>query len=182
MNSKVIKQLFSILIFLGLISILVYNIFLIFQAIIMPNKTPNILGIKTYVIISGSMEPELNIGDMVIVKEISDYELNVGDIISYRNGQSVITHRIEKIHYNNGQISYITKGDANNVEDSTIITNDDIEGKVINKLSGIGNIILFLQSKYSIILITVIFFLYFMSRKKKKEVIKNDAEDRKCNS
>lgn len=183
MKNKRLKQIISIPIFIFLFLLLIYNIVLISQAIITPNKTPSFLGIKTYTIVSGSMQPELNIGDMVVVKEITDDELNIGDIISYRNGQSVVTHRIHKIYYKDGQKQYITKGDYNNVEDSTILTIDSIEGKVVNKLSGIGNITLFLQSKYSIIVITIILFIYILSRKNKKEdLINNDFENTKLNS
>lgn len=181
-NSK-LKQILIIPLFIFLFSLLIYNVVLISQAIITQNKTPSFFGIKTYTIVSGSMQPELNIGDMVVVKETNDNELNVGDIISYRNGQSVVTHRIHKIYYKDGQKQYITKGDYNNVEDSIILTIDSIEGKVVNKLSGIGNITLFLQSKYSIIVITIIFFIYFLSRKNKKEdLINNDFENTKLNS
>ena len=46
---------------------------------------------------------------------------------------------IHKIYYKDGQKQYITKGDYNNVEDSTILTIDSIEGKVekLNELSEI---------------------------------------------
>lgn len=183
MKNNKIKKILSIPLFLFLSLLLIYNIVLIAKSIITPNKTPSFFGIKTYVIVSGSMQPELNIGDMVVVKEVNDSELMIGDIISYRNGQNVVTHRIYKIYYTDGQKNYITKGDYNNVEDSVILTINSIEGKVINKLSGIGNITLFLQSKYSIIIITLIFFLYLLSRKNKKEdLINDDNKNAKLNS
>lgn len=183
MKNNKIKEILIIPFFIFLFSLLTYNIVLISQSIITPDKTPSFFGIKTYVIVSGSMQPELDIGDMGVVKEMNDSELNVGDIISYRNGQSIITHRIHKIYYKGGQKNYITKGDYNNIEDSIILTIDSIEGKVINKLSGIGNIALFLQSKYSIIAIVIIFFLYLLSTKNKKEdLINNDNENGKLDS
>lgn len=183
MKNKKFQQIISIPVFIVLFLLLIYNMVLISQSIITPSKTPSFFGIKTYVIVSGSMQPELNIGDMVVVKEITDSELNVGDIISYRNGQSVVTHRIHKIYYKDGQKQYITKGDYNNVEDSIVLTINSIEGKVVNKLTGIGNITIFLQSKYPIIIITIIFFLYLLSRKNKKEdLINNDFENTKLNS
>jgi len=171
MKNNKIKKILCIPIFILLFSLLLYNIVLITGAIINPDKTPSFFGIKTYVIVSGSMQPEINIGDMVVVKEVNDTELNVGDIISYRNGQSVVTHRIHQINYVNGKKEYITKGDYNNTQDSIIITIDSIEGKVIKTFKGIGHISLFLQSKYSIIIITIIFFIYLLSRKNKSDNI-----------
>lgn len=175
MKSNKIKNILCIPIFILLFSLLLYNIVLITRAIVNPDKTPCFFGIKTYVIVSGSMQPELNIGDMVVVKEVSDMDLNVGDIISYRNGQSIITHRIHQVNYVDGKKQYITKGDYNNIQDSIVITIDSIEGKVINNLKGVGYISLFLQSKYSIIIITIVFFIYLLSKKNKKEdLINND--------
>lgn len=183
MKNNILKKITSITLFVLLNFILLYNTTIIIKSIVYPDKTPSFFGIKTYTIISGSMQPELNIGDVIIVKETNDLELNIGDIISYRSGQSIVTHRIHKINYKNGRKYYITKGDYNNVEDSITITIDSIEGKVVNKLSGIGNITLLLQNKYSIIAITMLFFIYLLLKKNKKEDLKNnDFENTKLDS
>ena len=183
MKNNVLKKIASVTFFVLLSLVLLYNTTIIVKSILYPDKTPSFFGIKTYTIVSGSMQPELNIGDVIIVKETNDLELNIGDIISYRSGQSIVTHRIHKINYENGRKNYITKGDYNNVEDNIIITIDSIEGKVVNKLSGVGNITLFLQNKYSIIVITLLFFIYLIFKKNKKEDLKNnDFENAKLDS
>lgn len=169
MKNNIFKKILSVIVFLILIVILTYNTIIIVKSFIEPNKTPNFLGIKTYIIVSGSMEPNINIGDMVIVKEVDESKLKVGDIISYRNGQNVITHRITKINIDNENIQYITKGDNNNTEDSVVLTIDSIEGKVIKKIPYIGKFILFMQNKLAIIILVVLFFIYFLNRKNKKE-------------
>lgn len=161
-----IKNSFNILIYIILISIMSYNISLIFQSIICQNRTPSFFGIKTYVIISGSMEPNINIGDIVIVKE--EKELQVGDVISYRKGQSVITHRIVNI---TEQKEYKTKGDNNNTEDSEIILDKDIEGKVIKVVPKLGKLALLLKNKIIIIVILIILYMCISMnyRKNKKK-------------
>ena len=116
-----IKNFMIVLIYILLVPLLIYNVTLIVQAIVNPNETPSMFGIKTYVIISGSMKPELDIGDIVIVKSAKIEKLQVGDIISYRQGQSVITHRITEIILEGEQVQYKTKGDNNNTEDSGTI-------------------------------------------------------------
>ena len=82
--------------------------------------------------------------------------LQEGDIISFRQGQSVITHRINKIMDENGEIVYQTKGDNNNIEDSGTITDSVIEGKVIYKIPKLGKISLFLQNKIILIIIAFV--------------------------
>ncbi len=173
-----LKKIFCVLVFIILAVILTYNITIIVKTIREPNQTPSFLGIKTYIIVSGSMEPDYNIGDMVIVKEVEESKLKVGDIISYRDGQNVVTHRIVKKNTVNGEIQYVTKGDHNNVEDHIILTMDSIEGKVIGKLTYMGKIVLFMRNKFTMILLAVAFFLYFI----KKELTANDNEDGKVNT
>jgi len=153
-----------------LIIIMVYNISLIAQSILKPNKTPSFLGVKTYIIISGSMEPNIEIGDIVVVK--AEENLDIGDVISYRKGQSVITHRITQINKNeNGEIEYKTQGDNNNVEDEESIKPSNIEGKVIKIVPKLGNVTLILQNKVIIIFIFIIFYIYVSRNYKKNKKV-----------
>ena len=45
-----------------LVPILLVNCILLFKSLIYPDKTPDIFGYKTFVVVSGSMEPEINVG------------------------------------------------------------------------------------------------------------------------
>jgi len=177
---NILKRKINILIYIILIPILIYNISLIIQAVIKTSETPNFLGIKTYVIISGSMEPSLQIGDIVIVKKVAQNELKQGDIISYRQGQSVITHRIAEVIDKEGEVEYKTKGDNNNAEDSGIISYEMIEGKVVKHISQIGKIAIILQKKGTIIFIILILYIYILyssSIKKKRALRKLKREE-----
>lgn len=171
-----IKRYIDIVMYVILIPLLIYNSLLIIQAIIMPEKTFSFLGMKAYTIISGSMEPNLNIGDIVIINNIKEEKLNVGDIISFREGRSVVTHRILDIESNGEKKRYKTKGDNNNREDSGTIGFDSIEGKVIKKIPYIGRIALLLQDKMAIIIVGISIYVYIAysnSMKKKKLIRKN---------
>ncbi len=161
MKNHVLKKYFSVMVFFLLATVLAYNTVIIIKTAIEPRKTPDFFGIKTYIILSGSMEPELTVGDLIIVKEVDEDKLNIGDIISYRDGSNVVTHRIIKINTVNGTKQYITKGDHNNVEDSGTLTIGSIEGKVIGKLAYIGKFILFMKNKYVLITLAVVSFLCF---------------------
>lgn len=163
-----LKNILNIIIYIILTIIMAYNISLIIQSILKPNKTPSFLGIKTYVIISGSMEPNINIGDIVITKDKE--ELQVGDIISYRKGHSVITHRISQVNYNeNVEKIYKTKGDNNNTEDSEEISTADIEGKVVKVIPKLGKISLVLQNKVIIIMVLIVFYMLISKNYKKNK-------------
>ena len=160
------KKIIITIVYIILIPLLIYNVTLIVKSLIQPNKTPDFFGYKTYVIVSGSMEPNLNIGDVVLVKKVDESELNANDIISFRQGQNVVTHRISQIKNEYGEKVYITKGDNNNTEDSGSIDYSYIEGKVCSSIKGIGKIVIFFQGKLSILLIVTFFYIYLAQSNK----------------
>ncbi len=171
-KAQTIRKTISIIIYILLTPLLIYNISLIAQAITNPNKTPSFMGIKTYTIISGSMEPEFKIGDIVIVKETKEDEIKEQDVISFRHGQSIITHRIIAIEEIENKKTYKTKGDSNNVEDAESIDFALVEGKVIGRIPFLGRVSQLLQGKVTLIVIALMAYIYF-SHASKVNRIKN---------
>ena len=156
----------KIFLYLVLVCVLTYNVVIICKSFLYSNEIPSIFGIKTFVVVSGSMEPELSIGD--IVKETGKNQLMEKDIISYREDQKIITHRIYSIMLVNGDIMYQTKGDSNNLFDNQLVKYDDIEGKVIFIIPKLGNILIFLQNKNIIMFIIIIYYILMLGMLYKK--------------
>lgn len=88
------------------------------------NAVPMPFGVGAAVVLSGSMEPEISVGDLLIVAEHNSYE--IGDVVVYQDGRMAVTHRIVAI----SEDEVITKGDANNTEDDPI-TVEQIKGEVV---------------------------------------------------
>ncbi|MBR3697841.1 MAG: hypothetical protein IKM97_06300 [Clostridia bacterium] len=48
------------------------------------------------IVVTGSMEPSINIKEMIVIKEQKDYK--IGDIVTYKdNNNNFVTHRIVNI-------------------------------------------------------------------------------------
>ena len=166
------KKIIAIIVYILLTPVMIYNISLIISSILKPNKTPSFLGIKTYVIISGSMEPNISVGDIVIARNIKneERELKIGDIISFRSGHSVITHRIVNIEKDkNGVLRIRTKGDSNNTEDGVDILINNIEGKVIAVIPKIGSIVRLLHDRTVLMIFLVVVYIYIIKSFKKNQ-------------
>ena len=125
---------------------------------------------NAYVVLSGSMLPEIQIKDIVVTKKIAEEKLQIGDIITFispdpRFGGISITHRIiEKIYDDSkGIYTYRTQGDANNVADTIPVPNDNILGKVILKIPKLGYIQDVLSSKGGLIILVLIPCLAILS-------------------
>ena len=137
------------------------------KANIYPDKIPGIFGYKPFVVLSGSMQSQINVGDLVFVKEVDINSLKINDVIAFRDKQGfVTTHRIKEIVPQNNDICFKTKGDSNNVSDTDLACSASIEGKYVSKVAKLGNLILFIQQPFgfgvmilSILLVGVIIFI-----------------------
>lgn len=93
-------------------------------------------GVCLFKIVSGSMEPVYKTGDYVVVSETSEEELLPLDIIAFISQEDgtqgeVIVHRIVS---KNPDGSFVTRGDANPVDDYRIVSAGRVVGKVVMKL------------------------------------------------
>ncbi len=89
-------------------------------------------------LVSGvSMEPALKAGDVVITREVPADNVEVGDIVRFQLGRSYVLHRVTEIQKVGSQIQFITRGDANNVDDAPL-PESKMEGKVILVVPKIG--------------------------------------------
>ena len=88
---------------------------------------------------TGSMNPNILVGDVVIVDQKYDLaSVKVGDILACKYDNKIIVHRIIKIVKSGEEMFYYTKGDANTSVDNYSITRDMVVGIVKVKVPYIG--------------------------------------------
>lgn len=158
-NMHIMLKAISIMIYIIIIPIIIFNITLVVKSCLNPNETPTFFGIKSFVIVSKSMEPTIMTGDAIFVKQISEDDVKVGDIISFKDGDSVNTHRIIEIVENNGVKRYKTKGDNNKREDRNLVKYSQIEGKYEFRIKGFGKFIEILKNKITLVILLIILVL-----------------------
>jgi len=153
--------------------ILIMNITIVIKSYINPEKVPDFFGIKPFVVATGSMEPEIYGGDLVITKTVNPGDLKVRDIISFKEGDAVITHRIVEVTEKDGEPAFITKGDANNVEDENPVTYAQVEGIYRFKINGLGNLAMFMQTQAGMVVFIAVplcaFIIYDTIRRRRAE-------------
>ena len=169
-----IKKAISIIVILILIPILLISIVILIDSHTHPNEVPSFFGWKPFIVLSGSMETQISAGDIVVVKEIDTNELKKGDIIAFKDGNIVITHRIDEVTEIDGKTQYITKGDNNNTQDIGYVSPEQIEGVFKFKVSRLGNLAMFIQTPLGMIVclyipIIIIILLQTADSKKEKE-------------
>lgn len=167
---KTLKILLKILYQLIIIMCLILTIIIVLQKVTSNNRT--ILGYRIFRVITGSMEPEYDIGQVVICKATNPEEIKIGDDIVYLgkygeyNGK-IIMHEVVGIDKDeNNNLNFHAKGlHTASVEDPLIKPNQ-IYGVVKSKSVIITLLYNLATSIYSsFIIITVLVLNVFISFK-----------------
>ena len=112
-----------------------------------PLTVPKFLGMDSYSVISGSMEPAIPTGSLVYSKYQDPETIEAGDVIVFNDavlaGETmgdipVVSHRVVKNDEANQE--FVTKGDANKQEDMAPIPYNNLIGKVIFHIPVLGRL------------------------------------------
>ena len=79
--------------------------------------------------------------------------------IAFKNGNIVISHRVKEVINDSGTYKFKTKGDNNNVADDFIVSSDAIEGIFVNKIPGLGSILLFLGKPIGLLMVILVIII-----------------------
>ena len=93
---------------------------------------PNIFGFIPTVIISGSMEPTINVDSLNLYVVTDIKNIQVGDIVVFWSNEYGINiiHRAIEVREVNGEIRITTKGDANKYPDAGFVTEKNFIGEL----------------------------------------------------
>ena len=146
-------------VFLILVAVLliVYIAYMLIARYALHIPTPTVFGLGGASVVSGSMEPEISVGDYVITLRQDSYAQ--GDVIMFYTQDGVCTtHRIVELVDG----SFRTKGDANNAADVLLVSADAVIGEVVAAVPGVGTVIGFLQTPAGLcIVLAVIAIAWF---------------------
>lgn len=147
------------------IPIILINIILIAGSYINPGELPGVFGIKPAVVLSGSMEPEIQVGDLIFIRSTDSALLKEGDVVCYLTSGKAVTHRIISVTQGeDGQPRYVTQGDANNAADRLAVTTDQVQGIWKGaRIPKLGSAILFMQTTTGMILFIICPLLLFFA-------------------
>ena len=144
---------------------------------------PLAFGFKTYIVQSGSMEPEIPTGSLVYVDtNVDTASLAVGDVIAFDHGKIDITHRIAEIDPGTGE--FITKGDANGSNDPDSVAPSQVIGKTVLAIPSLGYAEAFFLEHRVLLVIALalvnaaLFIAAHLASKKSNTAPKQDREPR----
>ena len=130
-------------------------------------NTPSIGGYMLFRVATGSMEPEIMIGDVILVKEPSDYSaIAVGDVVTYESRSGVtagrpVTHKVIKAPYeDNGEWYLQTQGIANDIPDEEINA-EQLLGVMVVKIPFLKELYSFFLTPWGLLTIIALIIIAF---------------------
>lgn len=165
-NAKIKKIFIKIIYIISVIAIL-YNMIFLIHKTITQKEYLEIFGISFLHMNGDLMKDDLRKNDLVIVKQINENEINVGDIIAYSINGKIRINKVFNIYYDDNirKVVYITKSNKNFQPDIEPIQINQIIGKKVINISGMGTVIKILQTQFvSIIVLIILFISYFYNR------------------
>jgi len=105
-----------------------------------------ILGFRSFITLSDSMNPHIRRGSLVIIRRVDPEAVQVEDVITYTSGPDTLTYRVIEIVDNYGDITFVTKGDANEGANLNHILSDDLVGRYVFSTSLIGSILIAMRN------------------------------------
>lgn len=124
-----------------------------------------IFGVRPYVVVSGSMEPEMPVGSLALARAVPAAKVVPGDVVTVprTSGGGVVTHRVVSVDTDeNGAVLLTLKGDAN-------LTNDPDEYRVATvgmnlfAVPGLGYVAGGLRTPFGLISIGIVVLVFALA-------------------
>lgn len=128
---------------------------------------PSVFGYSVYRVSSGSMSPELEVGDVILGKAPEDpFDIQVGDVVTYKGSGELqgmlITHKvIVAPEETNGEIMLQTQGVANDIPDAPINA-QSVVSVVVCKVGFLEAFYNFFFSPWGLLTIIALIILVFI--------------------
>ncbi len=162
---KVFKKILSILGTILLV-ILLAVVVVMFNARL-SGEAPSVFGYQVFRVSSGSMEPELMIGDVILIKEAEPQDIQKGDIVTYKGEEGdlddkFITHKvIEDPQLVDGRYVFHTQGIYEGAVPDPDWYEDQLLGEFVCKIPFIDSVYSFFLKPYGLITFVLVIIVLF---------------------
>lgn len=108
-----------------------------------------VAGLQVFAVLSGSMEPTYHTGSLIYVKKVDPAQLEAGDVITFMvDEETIATHRVVEVvpdEKDSSVLRFKTKGDANEVEDGSLVHYKNVLGTPVFTIPYLGYVADFIQ-------------------------------------
>ena len=167
MKTKWIFKVFNV----AAIALILVSVFVLLSVVLTPaGQVPQVLGYSVFRVMTGSMEPEIREDSLLVVQKTPPEDIVPGDVISFFSPDPMLegavnTHRVVRVEKENGRIQFITKGDANVIEDTYPVDASALVVRAVFKSYGLGRVVSLLANPlvFGIIILLPLLIILLMN-------------------
>ncbi|MEK7777403.1 MAG: signal peptidase I [Chloroflexota bacterium] len=159
----------------GLVRALLISSTLMAAVVFAGASGPALLGFKTMLVTSGSMEPTIHTGDAVVLRptpsesiasSFRDGFVRIGDVVTFTpyGAAGMVTHRVIAVKALQGETYFQTKGDANKTPDANLANAGAVYGKVAFRLPKFGYLVHFAATPLGKTVLIILPMIVLMSK------------------
>ena len=173
----------DIIFYVIIIPLILISITIIWQRLTEPDKIPDILGYKMFVVLDGDMDQAIEYGDLIFTHNIAPENLEKSNLIAFRNNTNKVTiQRIIKITEDDIGRQFEMQNSVNEVGDTKCVKENQVEGLIIYRIPNIGIILYKIQEPYIILILIGIVLLigivaYYIAGRLDKRDMKKATEN-----
>ena len=173
----------DIIFYVIIIPLILISITIIWQRLTEPDKIPDILGYKMFVVLDGDMDQTIEYGDLIFTHNIAPENLEKSNLIAFRNNTNKVTiYRIIKITEDDIGRQFEMQNSVNEVGDTKCVKENQVEGLIIYRIPNIGIILYKIQEPYIILILIGIVLLigivaYYIAGRLDKRDMKKTTEN-----
>ena len=153
------------------IALILVSVFVLLSVVLTPaGQVPQVLGYSVFRVMTGSMEPEIREDSLLVVQKTPPEDIAPGDVISFFSPDPMLegavnTHRVVRIEKENGRTQFITKGDANVIEDTYPTDASALVGRAVFKSYWLGKAVSLLANPlvFGIIILLPLLIILLMN-------------------
>jgi signal peptidase len=107
-------------------------------------SVPRAFGVTPYTVLTGSMRPNLDVGDLVLSERRAPLSVRPGDVVTFhdpsRDGE-LVTHRVESMRRRGSSVTFVTRGDANDVPETWSVAAGGTIGRAVLTIPKLGHVV-----------------------------------------
>ena len=105
---------------------------------------PRAVGVTPLTVLTGSMQPAFAPGDVVLSERRAPLDVRPGDVVTFhdpsRDGE-LVTHRVERMRRSGSRVTFVTRGDANDVSERWTVPADGNIGRAVLAVPKVGHVL-----------------------------------------
>ena len=140
-------------------------------------------GIRTFTVLSGSMEPTYHVGSLIYVKKVDPAAIRPGQVITFMlDENTVATHRVVEVvpdEDDPSTLRFRTKGDANEAADAGLVHCKNVLGTPVACVPYLGYVITWIQNPpgtYYAIALALFMVLLMLLPESPRQKTKNSSD------